>query len=60
MENAAEDVVAVVTHGTVLALFLAKHNRELKGFDVWRRMGLPSFVVIEVPGYRVSEMVERE
>jgi broad specificity phosphatase PhoE len=44
-EHSGKDV-AVVTHGTVIALYVA----ELTGddpFTLWRRMGLPSFVVLE-------------
>jgi broad specificity phosphatase PhoE len=50
------DSIAVVTHGTVLALFLAeKTNRP--GFELWRQLGLPSFAVLELPDYRVVETV---
>jgi broad specificity phosphatase PhoE len=38
--------VAVVTHGTVLALYVAGKTGE-DPFGLWRRMGLPSFVVLE-------------
>jgi broad specificity phosphatase PhoE len=50
--------VAIVTHGTVLALFVAEHTGQ-KPFELWRKLGLPSFVVLEVPGYKVVETVER-
>ncbi|MGH7215182.1 MAG: histidine phosphatase family protein, partial [Tepidisphaeraceae bacterium] len=45
----AERNIAVVTHGTVLALFEASHT-DADPFLIWRRMGLPSFVVFETPG----------
>src|SRR5262245_8453493 len=32
---ASGKTLAIVTHGTVMALFLARHNRERKGFDLW-------------------------
>jgi broad specificity phosphatase PhoE len=55
----AEGNVAVVAHGTVIALLVAHHNPSLKGFDLWRRLGLPSLVVLSVPEMQVVEMVER-
>jgi len=50
--------VAIVTHGTVLALYLAQ---VIGGdpFDLWRRMGLPSYVVVDASAKRVVESVER-
>jgi broad specificity phosphatase PhoE len=47
--------VAVVTHGTVLALYVADRTDE-DPFTLWRRMGLPSFVVMD--GARVVEAVD--
>jgi broad specificity phosphatase PhoE len=55
-ERKAFDSIAIVTHGTVLALFLAQYaNRP--AFELWREFGLPSFAVLELPGYRVVEIV---
>lgn len=50
--------VAVVTHGTVLALFVAEHGSG-DPFLLWREMGLPSVSVFGVPGYRPLESVRR-
>ena len=50
--------VAVVSHGTVIALLLA-HRAGQNGFDLWRRMQLPSYAVVEVPGFRLVRVVER-
>jgi broad specificity phosphatase PhoE len=65
-ESAVADVVdryagqnlCIVTHGTVLALFLAQHGGG-KPFELWRRMGLPSFAVVELPENQVLQVVER-
>ena len=67
-QNALDDVlerlpaetgnVAVVSHGTVIALLLAHHGGQ-NGFDLWRRMQLPSYAVVEVPGFRVVRVAER-
>jgi broad specificity phosphatase PhoE len=48
--------VAVVSHGTVLALHLARLSGQ-DPFAIWRRMGLPSFAVVE--GATVVEEVDR-
>jgi broad specificity phosphatase PhoE len=53
-----EGNVAVVSHGTVIALLLEKLDRRRKGFEVWRAMKLPSFAVLELPGMRVERVVE--
>lgn len=50
--------VAVVTHGTVLALF-ASENGAGDPFLLYRQLGLPSVVVFSVPDYRVLEKRER-
>jgi broad specificity phosphatase PhoE len=39
-------MVAVVTHGTVLALYAAA-RLGMDAFATWRKMGLPSFIVVE-------------
>jgi broad specificity phosphatase PhoE len=49
---------AIVSHGTVIALLLARRGAG-RGFQIWREMGLPSFAVLELPGYRLERMVPR-
>lgn len=50
--------VAVVTHGTVLALFVAEHGAA-DPFVLWREMGLPSLCVLQIPGFAALEMIKR-
>jgi broad specificity phosphatase PhoE len=50
--------VAIVTHGTVLALFIAEHSAK-RPFDLWRNMSLPSFAVISLPDLRLDTIVEK-
>ena len=50
--------VAVVSHGTVLALLLAKHGGG-RAFELWRKMGLPSYAVVDLPAWRVERVVEQ-
>lgn len=40
--------LAIVAHGTVISLFVASLVG-IAGFDLWKRLGLPSFVVISLP-----------
>ena len=54
----AEANVAIVSHGTVIALFAARHGAE-NPFALWRRMGLPSFIVMSPPDYRIESVAER-
>jgi broad specificity phosphatase PhoE len=55
----AKETVAVVTHGTVLALFLAQHNPDRRGFELWRQLGLPSFAVVSTSDFQIEELVEK-
>jgi broad specificity phosphatase PhoE len=38
--------VAIITHGTVLSLFVARKNM-IDPFDLWARLALPSYVVLD-------------
>ena len=49
--------VAVVSHGTVIALLLESLGRR-RGFDVWRAMKLPSYAVLDTPDLVVESVVE--
>ncbi len=50
--------LAIVTHGTVLALFAQKHAG-IDPFTNWRAMGLPALMVFEEPEMKLVETVER-
>ena len=50
---------AIVTHGTVLALFLARHNPDRNPFLLWRQLGLPSFAVLTIPDFRIQTMADK-
>jgi broad specificity phosphatase PhoE len=52
-----EGNVAVVSHGTVIALLLEKLGKR-RGFDVWRAMKLPSFAVLSLPQMALDRVVE--
>jgi broad specificity phosphatase PhoE len=47
LDKARGENIAVVTHGTVLTLFVARHNTHVPPFDLWASLGLPSYVIVE-------------
>jgi broad specificity phosphatase PhoE len=55
--EAAGDV-AIVTHGTVIALF-AQRRADQDPFALWRKMGLPSFISFDIPTWKVGEIRDR-
>lgn len=51
-----EDVI-LVSHGTVIALFVAAHAG-FDGFALWKRLGLPSFVVLDRASLALERVVD--
>ncbi|MFL5805933.1 MAG: histidine phosphatase family protein [Roseiflexaceae bacterium] len=49
--------LVIVAHGTVITLLVAAHN-DIEPFLFWKRLGLPSFVVLSLPGMALVEVVE--
>jgi len=49
--------LAIVTHGTVMSLFVARAIG-LEPFPFWKRLGLPAFVVLSLPGFGLLTVVE--
>jgi broad specificity phosphatase PhoE len=58
MSDYAGRDVAIVSHGTVIALFAAELLKE-DPFQLWRRMGLPSYIVIDWAKREATRVVER-
>ena len=58
LQSAGGADVGIATHGTVISLFAQRRAGE-EPFGLWRRMGLPSFIVLETEGWRVVEVCER-
>jgi broad specificity phosphatase PhoE len=52
------DNLAIVAHGTVISLFVARQTG-LDGFSLWQRLGLPSFVVLSLPDLNLVKVVEK-
>jgi broad specificity phosphatase PhoE len=52
-----EDTIAIIAHGTVISLFVAR-TTGVEPLPLWKRLGLPSFIVLSLPGPRVQTVVE--
>ena len=50
--------VVVVAHGTIISLYVARHAG-VEPLPLWRRLGLPSFVVLSLPDLDMLDVVER-
>ena len=57
-EAPEQGALAVVAHGTVISLFVAQQCH-VEPFSLWKRLGLPSFVVLTLPELTLYEIVEK-
>lgn len=57
LEERGEEALAIVAHGTVISLFVARHNG-IDAYALWRDLGLPSFCVLS-PGFRQERIIRR-
>jgi broad specificity phosphatase PhoE len=57
LDRYSSQTVAVVSHGTVLSLFLTD-LLQIPAFPFWKRLGQPAFAVLDLPDMKVSELVE--
>ncbi len=53
LDSREDEVVAVVTHGTVISLFIARYN-DVEAYALWRKLGLPSFSILSVPDFELQ------
>jgi len=49
--------IAVIAHGTVNVLFTAQYN-QLNPYDLWRRLKMPSIIVLDLPSFRLRQVIE--
>jgi broad specificity phosphatase PhoE len=56
LERYPDENVAVVAHGTVITLFVARHGA-VEPFVFWKRLGLPSFCVLTLLPFRLEHTV---
>jgi broad specificity phosphatase PhoE len=54
----SRDPLVIVTHGTMISLFVAAHS-DVDGFQLWRELSCPSFVVLTYRGFALVSGVER-
>jgi len=50
--------LAITTHGTVISLFVA-HQNKTNGFDLWRRLTLPSAVILNRTTLEFIDVIEK-
>ena len=50
--------VAIVSHGTVITLFVAQHA-SVAPLPFWKRLGMPAIVVMSLPDLGLLEVIER-
>lgn len=53
-----EGNLVIVAHGTVITLLVARYN-DIEPFSFWKRLGLPSFVVLSRHDYRLMNVADR-
>lgn len=56
LSNFEDQALGLVTHGTVLALFVARAN-SLDALRFWRTLGMPAFVVLGLPKFDILSKV---
>jgi broad specificity phosphatase PhoE len=50
--------VAIVSHGTVMTLFVAQHA-DVAPLPFWKRLGMPAIVVLSLPDLGLLEVIEQ-
>lgn len=51
-------ISVIVAHGTVITLFVARYNA-LEPFALWKKLDLPSFVVLSRPAFKCVTVQQR-
>lgn len=54
LEEFPDETLAIVSHGTVISLLVSEPTAEDR-FRLWRRLGLPSYVVVSRPSLEIVE-----
>jgi broad specificity phosphatase PhoE len=58
IRETGEGNLVIVAHGTVISLFVAARNH-LDPYELWKRLDLPSYVVLALPALTLLEVGER-
>jgi broad specificity phosphatase PhoE len=56
VERHPDQNLAVVTHGTVLSMFVSR-VAGIESVPLWKRLGMPSFIALHLPDYSLLEIV---
>ena len=56
IEDNVDDTVAVVSHGTVITLFVGTHN-QADPYHFWQSLTMPSMVVLSRPDFQITDVV---
>ena len=54
LAHTQEGDLALVTHGTVLTLFVAAHNPRVDALAFWRALALPDLVALTLPNFHLT------
>lgn len=54
-DNPTDEDIVVVTHGTVMTLFISEYN-EIDIFNVWKSFGLPSYAELSSDGFILNDI----
>jgi 2,3-bisphosphoglycerate-dependent phosphoglycerate mutase len=57
LSNHADQNLAIVTHGTVISLFVSRQCK-LEPYTLWKRLGMPAYIVFSVPEITLKNIVE--
>jgi broad specificity phosphatase PhoE len=58
LNNSAATNIAIVAHGTVISLFVARYN-PIDVAHFWKRLGMPAIVVLAAPSFRILAVAEQ-
>lgn len=53
-----DDTLAIVSHGTVITLFLTHHNPQLDTIPFWQSLTLPSALVLTLPDFKFIHKID--
>lgn len=59
LDRHPDENVALVTHGTVLTLFVSRVQPGLEPLAFWQRLGLPAVAVLSRPSLALEQLIEK-
>jgi broad specificity phosphatase PhoE len=58
VESHPKKTIALITHGTVMTLFIARRNPQIDAFDFWKRLDMPAYAVLSLPHFEILAFCE--